>query len=173
MLDDKVQETIVSTPPNREAVQAPKSKSPGKKAPIKRQSSMNIPGPFRAVMEVWYGSDQQWDRHTLETKGIGKKWFRNDPEFDKMLTERFKKDVEELQKGNREELREDHYGRLVYCLLGDQFARNIFRGKPEAFACAPRTESLVREILSDRDVYDQYRNYEKTFLLMVMMHSEN
>lgn len=36
MLDDKVQETIVSTPPNREAVQAPKSKSPGKKAPIKR-----------------------------------------------------------------------------------------------------------------------------------------
>jgi uncharacterized protein (DUF924 family) len=32
---------------------------------------------------------------------------------------------------------------------------------------------LVKEILNDREMFDSYRNYEKLFILMVMMHSED
>ena len=69
-------------------------------------------------------------------------------------------------------MRKDHYGALAYFLLGDQFSRNIYRDKAEAFALAEKCESLAKEILADRERYDKYRNFEKTFILMVLMHAE-
>ena len=124
-------------------------------------------------MQAWYGPDTDWDRNSVENKGIGKKWFVTDPEFDKMLEERFKTEIEELSKGNREAMRKDHYGSLAYFLLGDQFARNIYRGKKESFECAPRTETLAKEILADRERYNKYKIYEKVFVITVLMHAEN
>ena len=48
----------------------------------------------------------------------------------------------------------------------------MFRGQGEAFSCGAKCESLAKEILKDRARYDRYRNHEKTFILMVMMHAE-
>ena len=70
-------------------------------------------------------------------------------------------------------MRKDHNGCLCYFLLGDQFARNVFRGQAAAFACAPRTESLAKEILDDRVRYDKYTTYEKLFVLLTLEHAEN
>ena len=125
------------------------------------------------MIELWFGPSSTWDRDTPgEMKNV-MKWFKSDAELDKMLTEKYQKDIEELTKGNREDMRKCHYSSLCYILLGDQFARNVFRGKAAAFACAPRTESLAREILDDWKRYDRYVNYEKTFILLVLEHSEN
>ena len=47
------------------------------------------------------------------------KMFKKDDVFDKLLSDKFKTDIEELAKGNKEEMRKDHYGALAYFLLGD------------------------------------------------------
>ena len=133
-----------------------------------------IPKEYAGIIKTWYGPDQAWDRHAApSSKEVMMKWFKKDDVFDKELTDMFKTDIEELAKGNKEDMRKNHYGALAYFLLGDQFARNVFRNKKEAFSCAEKCESLAKEILADRERYDKYRNYEKTFILMAMMHAEN
>ena len=161
--------------PKPAPVAAPKKEEAKKEEPKSPEKSpgLVIPKQYLGIIQAWYGPDIEWDRHCVDTKGIGKKWFVTDPEFDKMLEERFKTEIEELAKGNREDMRKDHYGQLAYFILGDQFTRNIYRDKKEAFECAPRTESLAKEILADRESYDKFRNYEKIFVITVMMHSEN
>jgi uncharacterized protein (DUF924 family) len=164
--ESKKEEPKKEEPPKEE----PKKESPKKEeAPPK----IEIPKEYLAIIESWYGPDAEWDRHSIDSKGIGKKWFMTNPELDKMLEDKFKTEIEELSKGNREDMRKDHYGCLAYFLLGDQFTRNIYRGKKEAFECAPRTESLAKEIVADRERYDKYKNYEKIFIITVLMHAEN
>lgn len=113
----KVEETPKKEETKKEE-EKPKSSESGRKKSLKRTSTMMIPEEYRGIMEVWYGPDSKWDRDS-NNKEVGKKWFAKDDEFDKMLEERFKKDIEELTAGKKEHMAKDHYGALVMILLGD------------------------------------------------------
>lgn len=138
------------------------------------EPKVGTPAYYTDMIEFWFGKTSEWNRHnTAPDPSKIFRWFKKDPVLDKTLTDKYQTEIEELTKGNREYMKEDHFGSLCYFLLGDQFARNVFRGKAEAFACAPRTESLAKEILDDPERYNKYKNYEKFFVVVVLMHSEN
>ena len=115
----------------------------------------------------------KWDRNSEEHGFALKRWFSVDKQFDQILKEKFENEIKELREGKREHWKKDHYGRLAYLLLADQFSRNIGRGKAEAFATDSHALALSKEIVADRQMYDSYRNYEKFFILMPLMHSED
>jgi uncharacterized protein (DUF924 family)/adenylate kinase family enzyme len=110
---------------------APKKEEPKKEEPKKEEApekkgikmpegNTEIPKEYAEIMTVWYGPDNVWNRHVAPPdKAITMKWFKKDDVFDKLLSDKFKTDIEELAKGNKEEMRKDHYGALAYFLLGD------------------------------------------------------
>jgi uncharacterized protein (DUF924 family) len=61
-------------------------------------------------------------------------WFGEDPDFDKAIEKRFADDVELASAGKLDHWAGESRGRLALILLLDQFRRNLYRGKAEAFA---------------------------------------
>ena len=57
---------------------------------------------IKEIMEIWYGKEGEWDRIVTGPKAITKNWMAGGPDFDKMLTEKYKEDLDQLQAGNRE-----------------------------------------------------------------------
>lgn len=60
-------------------------------------------------------------------------WFSDDPNFDNEIIKRFADDVERASEGELDHWAHEPRGRLALILLLDQFRRNIYRNKPEAF----------------------------------------
>ena len=88
------------------------------------------------------------------------------------MTAKFKDDIRACGRGDYDAWKEDHQGRLAFILLCDQYSRNVFRGTKEAFAYDHLAIALSRKIYGSDEVYNRYKNYEKMFILMPMMHSE-
>lgn len=61
-------------------------------------------------------------------------WFGEDPDFDQEIEQTFLHDVEDASSGAIDYWSHQPRGRLALILLLDQFRRNIYRGKAEAFA---------------------------------------
>jgi uncharacterized protein (DUF924 family) len=78
----------------------------------------------REVLAFWFGPA---DERRPE-------WFRKDDAFDAQIRERFGAQVEQALAGALREWADSTDGALARVLLLDQFTRNIFRGKPRAFA---------------------------------------
>ena len=99
-------------------------------------------------------------------------WWKVDSEFDQMIAERFK-DIHE--QANRCELfswRSDPQGRLAEIIVLDQFARNLYRNTPQAFASDPLALALAQEAVAagtDKELTTEQRD----FLYMPFMHSES
>ena len=99
-------------------------------------------------------------------------WWKADPEFDRLIAERF---GEVHQKAVRCELfdwRSDPRGRLAEVIVLDQFSRNIYRGDRRAFEADPLALALAQVAVAagaDRALPKE----ERTFLYMPYMHSES
>ena len=61
-------------------------------------------------------------------------WFGEDPDFDQEIAQNFSHDVEDASSGAIDYWAHQPRGRLALIILLDQFRRNIYRGKAEAFA---------------------------------------
>jgi uncharacterized protein (DUF924 family) len=64
-------------------------------------------------------------------------------------------------------------GILATIILCDQFSRNIYRGMAEAFSFDHISLSLTKSIISRYEDFRDYRNFEKLFIIMPLMHSES
>ena len=51
---------------------------------------------FREVLDIWFGKDEEWDRHSVAPSSIAKKWFTSDPSFDDQLADMFISDLDQL-----------------------------------------------------------------------------
>jgi uncharacterized protein (DUF924 family) len=60
-------------------------------------------------------------------------WFGEDPVFDHEIAKEFAGDVERASEGKLDHWAHEPRGRLALILLLDQFRRNIYRNRPEAF----------------------------------------
>ncbi|RUO38848.1 DUF924 domain-containing protein [Aliidiomarina shirensis] len=99
-------------------------------------------------------------------------WFKKDAALDAEITARF---GDTLQEGERCELyrwRRTPEGRLAEIIVLDQFSRNIYRDKPQAFANDPLALALAQEAVA-QCLDNQLTPVQRAFLYMPYMHSES
>ena len=102
-----------------------------------------------------------------------KKWFGGGPKVDQEVAQLFKGDLEKIGQGTLKHWQGDRDGLLAKIILCDQLSRNIYRGRSEAFSFDHISLRLTKHILSKVDNFKQYKNFERLFIIMPLMHSEN
>ncbi len=98
-------------------------------------------------------------------------WFKKDDDFDETIRNRFGETVEAALSGKLNEWANDDDGALALIITLDQFARNLFRDSPKAFAGDPLALKLTLAAIED-GYLDRNEIDHRYFLLMPMMHSE-
>ncbi|WP_321372187.1 DUF924 family protein [uncultured Desulfuromusa sp.] len=101
-----------------------------------------------------------------------KQWWQKNEECDLMIQTRFGKLHNQAKAGELFRWRETSLGSLAEVIILDQFSRNIYREKPESFACDSMALALAQFAISkglDNDLPD----VQRTFLYMPFMHSES
>ena len=108
--------------------------------PAPDQAARNAPPPSPvspdSVLEFWFSPDMR------------KQWFTGGAELDGDIRQRFGPAVALAQAGELIEWESEAQSRLALVILLDQFPRNIFRGKSEAFASDERAQRLVSQALA-------------------------
>lgn len=99
-------------------------------------------------------------------------WWKVDPAFDELVRSRFGELHDQARRCELFAWRATAAGRLAEVIALDQFARNIHRGAPGAFAADPLALALAQEAVAAGD--DLKLPIERrAFLYMPFMHSES
>jgi uncharacterized protein (DUF924 family) len=99
-------------------------------------------------------------------------WFKKDLPFDQNIRSQFGLTHQAATLGELEPWRTTAEGRLAEIIILDQFSRNLYRDKPQAFAYDAIALVLAQEAI--RIKADQEVSLEKrTFFYMPFMHSES
>ncbi|CAD5374684.1 conserved hypothetical protein [Rubrivivax sp. A210] len=115
---------------------------------------------YQSVLQFWF--------HEIEPA----QWWKVDPGFDRVISERFSALHQQAACGELFEWRSTPRGRLAEVLVLDQFSRNIFRNDPRAFASDALALVLAQEAVSAK-ADNELTQEERTFLYMPYMHSES
>lgn len=99
-------------------------------------------------------------------------WWEKNPAFDRNLAQRFGALHAAASKGELWSWRRDIHGRLAEVIVLDQFSRNIFRDKAEAFACDSMALALAQEAINGGEAADLPVK-QRAFLYLPLMHSES
>lgn len=100
------------------------------------------------------------------------RWWKADPEFDRLISERFSEIHAQANRCELFEWRRTPNGRLAEIIVLDQFSRNIYRNSRLAFASDAIALVLAQEAVSaGADI--ALGPEEKNFLYMPYMHSES
>jgi uncharacterized protein (DUF924 family) len=99
-------------------------------------------------------------------------WWKKDAELDRKIAERFGTTHAAAARSELFYWRGSAEGRLAEILVLDQFSRNIYRNRPQAFACDPMALALAQEAVS-RGIDDALPPAQRSFLYMPYMHSES
>lgn len=111
------------------------------------------------LLEVWWSIGEEG-------------WYSQSDETDTMLTERFSSLVTEARSGALDGWKDAPHSALALMLLLDQLPRNIFRGKPEAFASDADAVTLANHTRANR--FDMaYHGMARGFFYMPYMHAED
>jgi uncharacterized protein (DUF924 family) len=99
-------------------------------------------------------------------------WFGAKAEFDALIIEQFAETQAALARGEGWAWRSTPEGRLAEIIVLDQFSRQIFRGRAEAFAADPLALALAQEMVGGG--HHNFLTPEKrAFVLLPFMHSES
>lgn len=115
---------------------------------------------YHEILEFWFEELDQ------------SKWWVQDDELDKSITERFSVIHHKAKQCELFEWRGHARGRLAEIIVLDQFSRNMFRGSALSFACDSMALVLSQEAISvgaDKELDP----LECSFLYMPFMHSES
>jgi len=119
------------------------------------------------VLHFWFGELD--DVHA--TGNNGALWFSGGEEADRTIRERFGELHTQASSGELDGWLDAPRSLLALIIVLDQFSRNIFRGKPEAFAQDAKAQALVRRGL-DLGYDGGMRFVERAFVYMPFMHAE-
>jgi uncharacterized protein (DUF924 family) len=99
-------------------------------------------------------------------------WFGGKPEFDAAIAARFTRTYEAVARGEGWNWRTTPAGRLAEIIVLDQFSRQLFRGKAQAFATDRMALALAQEAVSGG-----HHNFlplpQRMFMLLPFMHAES
>jgi uncharacterized protein (DUF924 family) len=122
-----------------------------------------------AVLTFWF------KEHQLTAPQIDGRmdiWFGEDAMFDEEIAREFAEDVEKASGGELDHWAETAKGRLALIILLDQFRRNIYRNKPEAFAMDKAALKLcVEGAMEKKD--KGLSPIERVFFYMPLQHAES
>lgn len=99
-------------------------------------------------------------------------WFGKNPDFDKLIWDRFGDICEAAARGECYGWRDTLRGRLAEIVVLDQFSRNVWRDTPRAFSQDGMALVLAQEAVQHPE-YAQLGQRERQFILMPYMHSES
>ncbi len=117
-------------------------------------------GNFNDVLDFWFKELSP------------KKWFSKDEKLDAEISRKFSTLHAHAARAELFSWRENSRGRLAEIIVLDQFSRNMFRGRPLAFAFDAQALILSQEaVRSQADA--SLATIEKSFLYMPFMHSES
>ena len=115
---------------------------------------------FQDVIKFWFEELKPQDQ------------FKKSIELDNEIKKRFELSVRQAMAGELFPWRTSPEGRLAEIILLDQFTRNIYRDKPEAFAGDSIALILAQEAVAHKlDV--QLETRKRLFMYMPFMHSES
>ena len=130
----------------------------------------NEPQPKdRAILEFWFrdGLDSGWPSQNLDAL-----WWGGGAELDREIDQRFGHLVREAVSGGLADWESAPLGRLALVLLLDQFTRNVFRGRPEAFNGDARAQALATDVSAP--AWDEALPLAgRVFQNMPLTHAEN
>ena len=137
--------------------------------PVKTPHLVKIPvtESIQDILEFWFGnvdSAELGSRRTI--------WFDSDPEFDETLRQRFGTLHQKAAKHELDYWKESPIGALGLIIILDQFSRNIFRGKAEAFACDDHARVIAEYALTNG--FDEHMlTVQKLFFYLPFEHAED
>ncbi len=105
-------------------------------------------------------------------KTPAERWFVADPDFDAVIRARFEESWRAGREGAFQSWATSKDGALALVILFDQFPRNMFRGRAEAFATDGMARAVAREAVArgfDLEVPADMRS----FFYLPFMHSED
>jgi uncharacterized protein (DUF924 family) len=112
------------------------------------------------VLKFWFVDHGQSD------------WFGGKPEFDAEIAERFADTHASVTRGEAWRWRASPNGRLAEIVVLDQFSRQLFRGRPEAFDNDAMALTLAQEAVAGG-----HHNFlpmpQRMFMLLPYMHAES
>jgi uncharacterized protein (DUF924 family) len=95
-----------------------------------------------------------------------------DEKLDDLIRHRFLDTYQAAIRGELFSWRTEANGRLAEIIVLDQFSRNIFRNRPEAFAGDRVALTLAQEIVYSNQILDLEKS-RRAFAIMPFMHSES
>ena len=108
-------------------------------------------------------------------EALGKRfgyWFSGGEATDREIREKFGSLVEQARGGELDAWAETPRGALALILLIDQFSRNLYRGRPEAFSADAKAVALTREGY-DSGRFAEFDAFQHLFAGMPFSHAED
>lgn len=119
------------------------------------------------VLQFWFG--QSINNATASTQAH--LWWRKRPEVDQQIREDFEDGLRGLVQGEYGDWLHTARGRLAAIIVLDQFSRNMYRDKPQAFAQDALALQWCLEGLEEK-VDLQLEPIERVFFYLPLEHSE-
>lgn len=108
-----------------------------------------------------------------ENDAAWQRWFfKTSPELDRIIEERFGPLIERARRGELDGWKTSPRGRLALILLIDQFSRNAYRGRADAFAADALGLTLARDGYASGS-FDGFDLVEHLFAAMPFRHAED
>jgi uncharacterized protein (DUF924 family) len=101
-----------------------------------------------------------------------KQWWLRSDDFDRLIESRFGAFHQAAAQCELYDWRETASGRLAEIIVLDQFSRNIYRDRPQAFACDALALGLAQTAVAVRADHELAVE-RRAFLYMPYMHSES
>ncbi len=124
---------------------------------------------YRAVLDFWFGDGLElgWPSSPRD-----KLWWGGDAELDQRINTQFGESVKLALSGGLKSWAHEPASRLALVILLDQFTRNVFRGKADAFSGDILAQMLVMQAL-DLALDQRLPWVGRVFFYMPLMHSED
>jgi uncharacterized protein (DUF924 family) len=118
----------------------------------------------REILTFWFAGDLGTARPV---------WFQRDDAFDAAIAQRFGDLVEPARQGRLDAWAADAEGALALLLLLDQFPRNLFRGRPDAFASDSHARAVARRAVLEQRQDLAFAPAARGFFYLPFEHGES
>jgi len=128
---------------------------------------------MKSITDYWFTGNYKftdWDREST-AEWTSDFWLQGSEEEDKYIKNSYQAMLKMGLEGKLANWKDDKDGRLASIILFSQMTRAILRDTEEATSGDELALELAKLALSDRAQFDEYKLYEKAFILLPLSHS--
>jgi uncharacterized protein (DUF924 family) len=122
---------------------------------------------FQSILDFWFGKPDEQNYGNPRQE-----WFIKNPSFDEEVRSRFLETYQKAVSGKLDFWQEFPLSCLALIIASDQFPRNMFRNKPQAFASDDRALQAAKYAV-DRNFDKELLPVQRWFIYCPFEHSEN